>query len=214
MANKLIKLVYLITLILTFIFLSSFTYAYYAVSSPYWNENPLLMYPGESREISLNLQNCPDKSPECKERDENITAQLLEGHEISKILSGTSYFIPYSSTNESISIKVTIPESTELGSSYRILIRLSSQSPPSNGTIQFGTSYDINFPVLVKSREEIANLSRIIGSKITSEPEKKTNLAGILVISIIILLIIGIMLILGLIIYFYRKERQFSLTII
>ncbi len=207
MGNKFVKVSYVLLLIFIFLLFSSYNIqASYAVNTKYYNEKPLIMYPGESKEISFNLQNCPAKSPECEERNENISLQQLEGIEITEILSGTSYYLPYSSVDNYITLKVSIPESDTIGSSYRILLRLSSPPPPTNGTIQLGTSYDVGFPVLVKSQEEIANLGNITSINNESAPSESKNLTWI-IIAIISLLIIGIIVVIILIIYFYRKEK-------
>jgi len=122
----------------------------FGISSPYWKSHPLELYPGESREISFNLQNCPSLKENCDDGDANIVASFEEGSEIAEITSGDSYLVPFGSADTNIILKVSIPESASIGDEYNV--KFSVSSPPAEGeggNIQLGVKYGVSFPVEV-----------------------------------------------------------------
>jgi len=175
----------------------------FGVSSPYWNVNPLEMYPGQEIEVSINLQNCPSQSPDCTKSDESITASLKEGSEIAQITSGTSYTLPYGSANSYLTLKVSIPSSTAIGESYNIKLLLNPELSDNEGTVQLGTEYNVEFPVIIKSQSEIE-----IPEEQTETPEEEGKINLTLILSILgIIILIGIIIA---IIYFVMARKKSS----
>ena len=59
------------------------------VSSPYWDQNPLNLYPGQTENVQLNLQNMVGSD------DVTISASITKGSEIASITdASTVYSVP------------------------------------------------------------------------------------------------------------------------
>jgi len=122
----------------------------FGISSPYWDDNPLEMYSGQTKEILFNLQNCPSREADCQDdKDINIVVTFEEGEEIAEIMSGTNYNVLYGSADTDIILRVTIPESSSIGERYDIAFSISSPVEDESGNVQLGIKYNIGFPVNV-----------------------------------------------------------------
>lgn len=120
------------------------------VSSPYWDKNPLKMYPGQIKEVSFTLTNKPDAETE------TAFVVLEEDAGIAELISGTEYSVAPGTTNTKIVFKISMPETATIGDSYGI--RFSAKSAPSGeeGTVQLTMGYDISFPVNVVAQSEVS----------------------------------------------------------
>lgn len=112
-----------------------------SVSSPYWDNNPLVMSPGEIREISFTIAN--------KETDPTTTAlvTLKESGGITQLISGTEYSV-IPGGNTKVKLRISIPENANAGDKYDIEFVVKSV-PQEEGTIQLGISYNIGFPIQI-----------------------------------------------------------------
>jgi hypothetical protein len=183
----------LLTLTVLAIFLVSTggVFAEFAVSTPYWNNNPLEMYPGESKEVQFNLQNCPALLESCDSGDIIVTAEFEEGNEIAEVMSGLEYSVPYGTANTNLLLRVSIPESAKIGESYNIKFSLSSPpEPQEGGNVQLGIVYGVSFPVKVVEKPVVEG----------EEVEGPNYLLWVIIALIIILLII--------IVIILRKKRE------
>ena len=145
MVNRNIKLFFAFLLVL--LVSTNFVFSL-SISSPYHKNNLLLMYPGQEREISFNLQNCPSRAETCSREDEKVSVALEQGYEIAQITSGNTYTIPYGSSNKNILLRVKIPANTAIGTEYSIKFTVTSL-PPDEGSVQMGLRYNVEFPVLI-----------------------------------------------------------------
>jgi len=173
----------LITLALVAILSINFVLAL-GVSSPYWDKNPLKMFPGETKEVAFTLTNSPNS--------ETATAivTLDEGAGIAEVISGEEYTVAPGTTSTKVILKISVPETATLGTIYNIKFSVKSAPSDEEGTVQIIMGYNIEFPVKVieQSQEEIPEV-----------PEETENNWLVWAIIIIVILII---------LYFvFRKKR-------
>ena len=143
--NNFIKLLVLASV---FLIISSTSVLAFGISSPYWggsNPNPLKMYPGETKDVYFNLQNCPSLSDYCPKVDEKVAVSFLEGSEIANLISGAEYLIPYGTADTYIHMQVSIPQCAIQGSSYNVEFYITTIDDEN----VIGVGYYVNFPVEV-----------------------------------------------------------------
>ena len=106
--------------ILIIVILSSLASGF-GVSSSYWKENPLLMYPGETKDVALLLQNLVG------DKDMIINVELVEGKEIATLLDKSNeYKIPLGKKDVPINIRIKIPENTDLDENIGVGVLIST----------------------------------------------------------------------------------------
>ena len=195
-------------IILVFFLVSLGNVVAFGVSSPpYSSSNPLELYPGQIKDISFNLQNCPALSEDCEVKDETAEVFLEEGSEIAEITTGTSYLLPYGTSNTYMILKVSIPETIALGTIYNIKLSLKAIPGDSGGNVQLGTQYNINIPVLIKDESQIPKELQPGEPIIVGEIEEKKPIPYLAIISILILILILIVAII-IIVYFVLKKNK------
>ena len=167
-----------------FLVSTSFVMAF-GISAPYWNDNPLRMFPGETKEISFNLQNCPSLLDICDKSDETVTIMLEQGEEIATIISGNNYDLPYGSADQYVRLKVEIPSNADLGERYNIVFSAISTPDVEGGNIQVGIKYNVNFPVIVGEKFDTL-------LPVSDEASERAAIGFIVVIVIIILALVAI----------------------
>jgi|SRR3989344_8006615 len=124
------------------ILLSSGIFAF-AVSSQYSRTNPLEMYAGEKRTITIDLQNMPGPD------DINARGSITQGSEIVQ-LTETEYSIPVGSRIP-IEIRIEIPPETTQ-TEYLVKISFSSITETENGSFGFGSA--VEKEILIKIIEK------------------------------------------------------------
>ena len=139
-------------LIIVLVLVSSNVFAF-AVSSKYWKENPLLISPGETKEIKIILQNMAGTE------DIKATGVITEGSEIAKITGfQKEYSVPVGGKTE-VNIRVRIPADVEIDDSYDIKITFTIITDNA-GPLGLGSSVEKSIPVLIikESEKEGINL--------------------------------------------------------
>jgi len=127
------------------------------VSAPYWDTNPLNMYPGQTEEIIFTLTELPDAEIS------NVIVSLGRGFEIAEIISGSEYTVYPGTADTNIILRVSIPKNAAIGDKYKVSILVQPTPPKTPGNVQIATEYDVNFPVKVieKLKEPIPEISEI-----------------------------------------------------
>lgn len=119
----------------------------YGVSSPFWDTRPLMIQPGETQEVTLQLQNMVGGE------DIIFRASIEEGKEIVTILDDDlDFYVPYGSKDVLVKLKVTAPEDAE-GKTYRVGILFAQRSAVldgDGGTVQLAGGIKTVFPVKVE----------------------------------------------------------------
>jgi len=125
------------------------------IATPYWKENPLVMQPGELKDVSLNLQNMVG--------DEEITlrAVLAEGSEIATITdSSLDYVLPAKSADTNVHLRIEIPNDARVGDVYKLRFSFTTVTPGESGALTLGLSIDKSFDVIIGEVREPAERER------------------------------------------------------
>ncbi|MGY4884632.1 MAG: hypothetical protein ACP5NZ_03595 [Nanobdellota archaeon] len=145
----------------------------FAVSSMYWEENPLTINPGQTQEGFIVLQNMAGTETV------NAKVNILQGSEIATMNEpGKIYEIPVGQKVE-VYFTVNVPEDSEIGGNYNLIFDVSTVSSSEEGPMSFGSGMQKLLPVLV-----------------TQEPKEKVSplvyyiVAGIILLGIIALVIV------------------------
>jgi len=153
--NRKICMTTIILIILSISFISAF-----GVSTSYWKGNPLLIAPGDTKTITLRLQNIGT------EDDVTVRAILTDGFEIAST-EEKNYLVRNGTKDTEVPVKISIPFDTPLGTEYRVTVSFKTVTPGGTGGVVLGTVIDTSFDVLVAEVEvekaERVNLNFIIG---------------------------------------------------
>jgi len=150
----------------------------FGVSSPYWEGNPLKMYPGESKIVNLNLQNIAAAS-------ESVTVKLeiLQGSEIASL--DKNEYIVEAGSNKDVPLNIKVPSDATIGTKYTVKISTTTLSEGTAGGVGMSTGMLTVFDVMVTE-------------KTVAEPKSNVN---------IYLMIIAIAVVLIAIIYVLSRKR-------
>ena len=109
--------------------LLSFNVYAFGVTAFYWNEKPLYLNPGESREIqAFGLQNMVGGE------DTTISVEQISGSEIAEITDKSlNYKVPYGSKDVYINMRVTIPPDAKIGQVYSVGLRFKESASEKEG---------------------------------------------------------------------------------
>ncbi|MFH1425271.1 MAG: hypothetical protein ABIG28_00890 [archaeon] len=165
----------------------------FGISSPYWKDNPLEMYPGEVREIPFNLQNCPSMKDHCDGKDAKVVVAFEEGGEIAEITSGLDYLIPYGTADMNLMLKVSIPADANIGDDFYVKFSASASSTEEGGNIQVGTKYNVGFPVKVVEKVEEPPVT----PPTTEEKGMSATMIAIIVVVVVVILY-----------FLFRKKKE------
>ena len=144
MANRNLRIIALIV----FILFSISQVPSLGVNSPYWEANPLKMYPGQTKEISFSLVTRPDVE------SERAYVTLEEGQRIAEIISGSEYTVVPGSLDSKVVLRINIPENAQLGYVYNIRFSVKAL-PQEEGPVQLTVKYNIDFPIQVVPESEV-----------------------------------------------------------
>ena len=131
MKNKII----LITLALILIS----TISAFGISSPYWEDNPLVMEKGETKVVNLNIQNMVGNE------DITIRAEVIQGEEIISLKQDT-FLIKAGTSDTIIPLEITIPKDIE-DNNQTIKIDFKKVIQGGEG-IPLGTGMSISFDII------------------------------------------------------------------
>ncbi len=161
------------------------------VSSSYWygdeeqgeTDRPVEIVPGETKIVSLNLQN--------KVGDSEITTEvsIKAGEEIASIQE-TMYNVSLGSSAD-IPVEISIPKDAEIGEEYKVSVEFDIGTPGEGGTVKFSSGVTKSFPVKAVEKTE----------------EKKTEEKGM---SQILTLGIAVLIVVILIVILSRKPKKGS----
>ena len=117
----------------------------FGIVTPYWKERPLVMQPGETKDVSLELQNMVGSS------DVTIRVELLAGNEIATITDpSTDYLVRQKTADTNVHLRVNVPSDTAIGSKYTITMSFSTVTSGATASgVKIGTSIEKSFDVVV-----------------------------------------------------------------
>ncbi len=118
------------------------------VSSSYGPGRPFEMYAGETKTISLFLQNQEDF-------DMRARASVIEGFDIVNLVDETEYLIPAKTKGIEVSLKIKIPRNAKVGDKYPVKIGFTQVSVEKGRMVQLAVETGSSFDVLVIEKLEI-----------------------------------------------------------
>ncbi len=120
------------------------------VSSEYFAENPLVMSPGEIKDIQITLQNMVGSE------DVTLKGSITQGQDIGTITdSNNIYLIPFGQKDVKVNVQVSIPIDAQIGSSKDIIVSfLSVTTGDTTGTIRMGMGIDKLIPIKIQLKEQ------------------------------------------------------------
>ena len=162
------------------------------VNSEYYNSNPLKMQPGETKDIEFILVHGTEEKTSVK-----AIASLVEGSEIAEIIGGKEFTLSPGTLvedNKKIKLRISIPQSASIETSYEIKLSVTSIPEKEIATVQLNRAYLINFPV-------------IIGEESSVEKPVEKQKVNIKVIAIIVALFIIIIIVILTVILLKKKQE-------
>ncbi len=154
------------------------------ISTPYWKDHPLEMYPGQTKEVSFLLVNKVGNPT----ADAFVT--LTKSAEIAKIISGSEYSVPAEARDVNVVLQINVPENANIGDTYDIEFSIKA-IPEENqgGNVQLGVGYGVKFPVKVIDKSEA--LPEPIQTQ-TPQPQAKEINTTAIIIGLIVLIVFAI----------------------
>lgn len=115
----------------------------FAVSSAYWKENPIVVYPGETKDIQIILQNMAGTE------DILAKAVILDGSEIAQITDAEDVYLVPLGGKTTVNIRLSIPEDAEIEDTYDELRISFTTLATDAGGFGFGSGVERVFPIKV-----------------------------------------------------------------
>jgi len=165
-------------LLILSVFLFSFISSY-GVSAPYWKGHPITIAPGDTKTVSITLQQG------INDGDVTVNVNLKKGSEIASIREG-EYFVGAGTKDTEILVTITIPEEVPLETSYEVTLASAQVVSGGGGGVSLGVAIDTTFDVLV------ADVTR-------TKKQDNTLLIAIIIILILVVLFA---------IFFMKKKKR------
>jgi hypothetical protein len=150
-----------------------------AFGTSYIFGRPLKLYPGETKDIYVTLQN--------NGGSEDITAKadITQDLEIAKITDNTdTFFVPYRVPVQ-VNLSFTVPENAKIGETYRVKLRFIPQTSEEQGMgLVFATGSNIDVLVVEKPQPETGELEE------SSSPFMLLLFIGLIIVIMAAILII------------------------
>lgn len=144
----------------------------FAVSSQYWEENPIKMIPGETKEIEILLQNMAGTE------DVYVEGAIIESSEIANMINSENEYLVKAGDKTYIKLSITIPKQN-YQSKYNVILSFKT-SQEGSGSFGLGNSVEREIPIIIESKPSIID---------------ETSKTWIIAILIIALIVLGILLI-------------------
>jgi len=112
----------------------------FGVSSPYWEENPLIVDSGDTATVNLNLQNMAGND------DIKVKAELLSGSEITS-LDNDTFLIKAGTSDTLVPLTIKMPENIPPGEKKSVQVEFKTISDDNQG-VSMGTGMTIAFDVI------------------------------------------------------------------
>lgn len=124
----------------------------FGVSTPYWDENPLRLAPGESMNVEMVLQNMAGNMG-----DTTLRAKIVDdGYGIATLKDeNLDYFVPFGSDNVIVNIAVNVTEDVARGGIRDVVVSFAQvDTKAGGGMVTMSGGFTAKFPVFVVAPEE------------------------------------------------------------
>ena len=164
----------------------------FGATTPYWDDNPLIMYPGQTKDFALILQNMVG------DEDLVLEAELVSGAEIATLVDEElEYSVPFGRKDINVNLRVTIPEDAAPGENYNIEVSFKETPTDEKGEmVQMAGQVITNVPVIVKSESEVPPEEE------TLQPEEKEKVFPTTAIVLLLVIIFVIL------VYILSKKKK------
>ncbi len=116
----------------------------YGVTAPYWKEKPLILKPGQSAELTFELQNMVGES------DLQVQTELIGDRRYAALLEEDKiYELPKKTQGVPVKLKITVPNDLAIGTSFPINIMFRSMGKTGSQQVQLGMAIEKSFTVWV-----------------------------------------------------------------
>ena len=161
----------------------------FGVTTHYWDEKPLIMHPGQTKDVDVVLQNMVG------DEDLTLQAEITGGSEIATLIDPVNeYMVPLGRKDIKVNIRVAIPENAALEDKYEIQVSFKQIAKEEGKMVQMTSSVGATIPILVKSIEDVP-----MEEEIPKEEEKISFTIIVILFLIILAIIIG---------YIFFKKRK------
>ncbi len=160
----------------------------FGVTTPYWNENPLVMSPGQTVEFTLLLQNMVG------EEDITALAEVSSGAQFVEITDPIKeYSVPLNTRDKEIHLKVDIPQEA-INGDYILGITVTTLPTGGAGMVQFKTAIEQKIPLKIINgapQPEPIDLTPPVKQEEPAVQEKPKS-SGTLLVSLLVLIAIAV----------------------
>ena len=192
--NKRTKNYSIVLLLILFSFILVLNVNAAGVSSPFWDENPMYVQPGEVREFRYLLQNMVGDS------NIKVKAELEPGTEIMEFIDeNTIYDVPLGKSDIPVNMKIVVPENAKDGDSWQVGVKFTTITEAKEGAVSIGIAYSKGFKVVVGDKASPG--SKVVISGTTTKPVLSNEALGFLALVVILV-------ILALIVKYVHKKRK------
>lgn len=148
-----------------------------AVTAPYWEGFPLIVNPGDVKNVALELQNMAGDG------DITLRAELVSGSEIAKMTDKShDYLIPLGRNDIKVNLQIKIPENASLGQKWGVGVSFKTVTSGGSEGVAMGIGIQKSFEVIVGPPQE--------------KPKEKANVAWIWAGAVVIVIVLLVILLL------------------
>src|SRR3989338_8554960 len=135
----------------------------FGATAPYWSERPLIMSPGETKTLSIMLQNM------VRENDIALKGEITSEFNIASFTDNSQiYHVPFGKENIKADIEVKIPINAKKGDKYKISFVFTEIKSGDNEMLKISSGSGNSFNVVIDSEENLkespSEISNTIGS--------------------------------------------------
>lgn len=116
----------------------------FGATAPYWENNPLIMLPGETQEFPIILQNMVG------EKDIILKGEIISGSEIAALTPNSIYSVLFGKEDIKANLKVEIPKNAKKGDEYTISVSFKQIPGEKEEMLQVVSEISVSFPVIIE----------------------------------------------------------------
>lgn len=123
--------------------------AAFGVTAPYWQENPLLLQPGDTRTITFSLQNMVG------DEEVSVSVEVIKDKSyIQHTGSSNRYTVPPQTKDIQVPFEIKIPTNTKMGSKLPVEISFLTTAEGSSGKLALGVGVTKVFDIIVGAESQ------------------------------------------------------------
>ncbi len=121
----------------------------FAVSTPYWSENPLRIAPGQTVDLQIVLKNNAGVDPVV------LDAEVSQGSDVTTITDENKAYNVPAGGEAAMNVRISVPSDSKIGGNYPVEFTFKTvQSGLTGGAVGIGSSISTRLPVFVVNEEE------------------------------------------------------------